>query len=169
MKMPPNCLTSIRHKLDNPSDCSGRFLWGAAGSVSLGDLLRGTSLGGRLLELSGRSVLLATQNQLAAALALIELDGVARRLIICPPDLPSEHLPSVIAKGGVDAIVSDHDLQNHGGLPRVICNFAITPVKGARVGHRPTEWVLLTSGTSGAPKMVIHSLGSLTAPIDFGH
>src|ERR1700730_9715522 len=98
--MPPTCLTSLRDKLGNAADCSGRFLWGATATVSLGDLLRGTSLGGRLPELSGRSVLVATRDQLSAALALIELDGVARRLIVCPPDIPSEHLPSVIAKGG---------------------------------------------------------------------
>src|SRR5437899_10767138 len=129
MKMPPTRLTSIRGRIGNASDCSGRFLWGAAAGVSLGDLLRGTSFGGGLREFSGRSVLLATRDQLATALALIELDGVAGRLIICPPDLPSEQLPSVIAKGGVDAIVSDHDMHEHGalGVPlAVICNFAIT-------------------------------------------
>src|SRR5437879_390460 len=32
--------------------------------------------------------------------------------------------------------------------------------------HRPAEWVLLTSGTSGAPKMLMHNVGSLTAPIE---
>jgi acyl-CoA synthetase (AMP-forming)/AMP-acid ligase II len=169
--MPLNRLTSIRDRLGNASDCSGRFLWGATAAVSLGDLLRGTSLGGRLLELSDRSVLLATRDQLATALALIELDGIAGRLIICPPDIPAEHLPVVIAKGGVDAIVSDHDLPDRFGLGaslRVICTSAITPVEGEYVEHRPTEWVLLTSGTTGAPKMLIHSLSSLTAPIDIG-
>src|SRR6266481_7915900 len=134
--MPPNYLTSIRDKLGNASDCSGRHLCGATATVSLGDLLRGTSLGGRLLELSGRSVLLATRDQLATALALIELDGVAGRLIVCPPDIPSEHLPSVVAKGGVDAIVSDHDLQDHGGLGgprRFTCGTLVTPVKRKEV------------------------------------
>src|SRR5258707_2779487 len=114
--MPSNCLTSIRDKLADAADCSGRFLWGATASVSLGDLLDGTTLGGRLLELSGRSVLLATRDQLATALALIELDGVAGRLIICPPDIPSEHLPSIVANGGVDAIVADRDLPDRGDL-----------------------------------------------------
>src|SRR5437588_583957 len=130
MKMPPKHTTSIRDGLADASDCSARFLWGATASVSLDVLLRGTSLGGRLLELSGRSVLVATREQLAAALALIELDGVARRLIICTPDLSSEHLPSVIAKADVDAIVSDHDLDDRGGhgVPlRVMCGSAITP------------------------------------------
>ena len=51
-------------------------------SVSIADLNRGTSLGGRVRDLAGRSVLIATVSQLTAALAMIELDGRARRL--CP-------------------------------------------------------------------------------------
>ena len=90
--MLPNHATSIRDKLGNASDCVGRCLWGVGAGVSLSDLLRGTTLGGRLPELSGRSVLIATQDQLAAGLALVELDGVARRVVICPPDLSAEHL-----------------------------------------------------------------------------
>ena len=34
-----------------------------------------------------------------------------------------------------------------------------------RKDDRPTEWVMFTSGTSGAPKMVIHSLTGLTGAI----
>jgi acyl-CoA synthetase (AMP-forming)/AMP-acid ligase II len=163
MKMPSNCLPSIRDQLCKASDSSGRFLWSAAASVSLGDLLRGSSLGGRLPGLLGRSVLLATQDQLAAALALVELDGVAARLIICPPDLPAEHLHSVMARGGVDAVVSDQGL---GGPLCVTCSLTITPVKSEQVERRLTEWVLLTSGTTGGSKMLIHDLRSLTAAID---
>jgi acyl-CoA synthetase (AMP-forming)/AMP-acid ligase II len=161
--MPSNCLPSIRDQLCKASDSSGRFLWSAAASVSLGDLLRGSSLGGRLPGLLGRSVLLATQDQLAAALALVELDGVAARLIICPPDLPAEHLHSVMARGGVDAVVSDQGL---GGPLCVTCSLTITPVKSEQVERRLTEWVLLTSGTTGGSKMLIHDLRSLTAAID---
>jgi len=169
--MLPNQVKSIRDELSNASDQSGRFLWGPKAGVSLSDLLGGTSLGGRLPELSGRSVLLATQDQLAAALALIDLDGVARRLIICPPDLSSQHLSSVIARSGVDAIVSDRDLHDQGGLGvrlHVPCSLAIAPAEGPQADHHATEWVLLTSGTTGEPKMLIHSLAGLTAPIKSG-
>ena len=33
------------------------------------------------------------------------------------------------------------------------------------LGSRQTEWVLLTSGTTGVPKLVSHNVASLTAPI----
>src|SRR5216683_2469352 len=89
-------LTALGHPL-------GRFLWGADASVALGDLAHGSSLGAGLEELCGRSVLVATRDQLTAALALIQLDGIARRLVLCPPDLPVAHVPSVIATAGVDA------------------------------------------------------------------
>src|SRR5207249_3163164 len=80
-----------------------RALWGAGASVTLGELVRGSSLGGRLEELRGRSVLIATSDQLTAALALIELDGVARRLVLGPPDLPSEHLSHIVTTAAADA------------------------------------------------------------------
>src|SRR2546425_11847150 len=94
-----------RDSLGSASDSSGRFLWGANTSVSLSDLRLGSSLGGRLRELAGRAVLVATRDQLAAALAVIQLDGGAHRLIIYPPDGPSDHLPPVIRKARRDALL----------------------------------------------------------------
>src|SRR4051812_13825053 len=86
---------------------SRRFIHGAQASVRLGDLAGGTSLGGHLHELAGRSVLIATSDQLTAALALIELDGVARRLTLCPPDLAPGYLPGVMKNAEADAVVTD--------------------------------------------------------------
>jgi acyl-coenzyme A synthetase/AMP-(fatty) acid ligase len=144
-------------------------LWGDKAGISLSDLALGTCLGGRLPELSGRSVLIATRDQFAAALALAELDGIARRLIICPPDLRPEHLPAVIAHGEADAIVSDYAMQGDIDIPlRVMCSFALMPAEDIQVGVRPTEWMLLTSGTAGAPKLVVHTLHSLSAHIQGG-
>jgi len=72
-----------------------RSFWGTDASVTLGDLLQASSLGGKLEELRGRSVLVAIADQLTAALALLELDGIARRMVLCPPDLRFEHLPAI--------------------------------------------------------------------------
>jgi len=159
-------MTSIRDSLARASGCSGRSLWGAAGGISLDDLLCGTALGGGAAQLTGRSVLVATRDQLTAALALIELDGSARRLIVCPPDISPEHLPAIIATAGVDAIVSDHDPDDRLAVAlRVRCSPQVTPAKSVPRDRCATEWLLLTSGTTGAPKMVAHSFASLTAPI----
>src|ERR1700687_5187987 len=114
--MPQSPLKSLRSSLGNASDCHGRFLWAADARVALSDLVNGSSLGGRLPELRGRSVLVATGDQLTTALALIELDGVARRLVLCPPDVATEHLPSVIANAEVDALVTAATAGERGAL-----------------------------------------------------
>jgi acyl-CoA synthetase (AMP-forming)/AMP-acid ligase II len=159
MNTPPKVRASIRDALDSAPGGPPRFLWGATAGVCLDDLLNGATLGGRAAVAPGRSVLIATRDQYAAALALIELDGIARRLILCPPDLAAEHLPGVVAKAGVDAIVSEDDLGDHGSA------FSL---HHSTVSSQ-TEWVILTSGTTGAPKMVAHTFASLTAPIGDAH
>ena len=81
---------SLRHHIENaPAD---QFFFDRATTVRVADLNRGTSLNGRLAELAGRSVLIATTSQLTSGLALIELDGVARRITILPPDVDPAHL-----------------------------------------------------------------------------
>jgi acyl-CoA synthetase (AMP-forming)/AMP-acid ligase II len=159
---------SLSASLAGSGPLSGRYLWAAGASVALAALARGTSLGGALPALHGRSVLLATEHQLTAALALIELDGVARRLILCPPDLAAEHRSHVIATAGVDAIVSDRTAcegADPGAVLRVTGGSTIRPADRAVARDQQTEWVMLTSGTSGKPKMVLHSLASLTGAI----
>jgi acyl-coenzyme A synthetase/AMP-(fatty) acid ligase len=166
MKMPQRRSKPLRELLSAaPSGC---FLWAADASVALGDLAQGTSLGGALPALAGRSVLLATPDQLTTALALIELDGVARRLILCPPDLPADQLAHVIATAQADAVVAGTQ-----GAPaaarelplQATCSPTIVPADVALANPRETEWIMLTSGTTGAPKMVVHTLASLTAAI----
>src|SRR5216684_3869474 len=98
---------SLFHAIGAAGSLSDRWIWGANAGMPLAALTDGSALSGRLDELRGRSVLVATKDQLPAALALIELDGVARRMVLCPPDLPPEYLPPIIATASVDAVVCD--------------------------------------------------------------
>jgi acyl-coenzyme A synthetase/AMP-(fatty) acid ligase len=117
-------------------------------SVALADLATRSCVPGGPEALRGRSVLLAMREQLSAGLALLELDGVARRLILCTPDLSPQVRAEVVAMAAAEAELSDLD-------PRP----AAAPVE--RRGGTATEWILLTSGTTGTPKLVVHSLSSL--------
>jgi acyl-coenzyme A synthetase/AMP-(fatty) acid ligase len=159
---------SIRNRLDSTPDF-GRWLWGVKAGVCLDAVREGTCLvdAGRL---AGRSVLIATDDPFAAALALIELDGVASRLIIGTPDLSREQLQAIVNRCGMDAVVSDR-MADPGDVMgwRVACRFDAVRPRSVRVERHMTEWVLLTSGTTGLPKMVVHTLETLTAPISSAH
>ena len=169
MPSPPHPETrSLWTALSGAGCLPERMLWGAHAAVTLGDLARGSSLGSRLEALRGRSVLLATHDQLTAALALIELDGVARRLVLCPPDLPAEHLPFVAATAAADAQVADAAAAGPYMDAVVTCSPLLSPMDAERTGGHETEWVLLTSGTTGRPKLVVHTLASLAGAITGG-
>ncbi|MBV9553466.1 MAG: long-chain fatty acid--CoA ligase [Alphaproteobacteria bacterium] len=146
-----------------------RWLAEPGARVSLAALARGSTLGQRLPELRGRSVLLATRDQLPAALALIELDGIARRIVLCPPDVAAAHLPGVIETAAAEAVVGDRTAAEHAaGQPFIAAGPAVSPGAVNRAGGIETEWVLLTSGTTGVPKLVVHTLASLTGAMPPG-
>jgi acyl-coenzyme A synthetase/AMP-(fatty) acid ligase len=144
----------------------GSALIGPARTVRLAALAQASCLGGRLEALRGRSVMIAVRDALTAGLLLLELDGVARRMVLCTPDLASEHLPHVARTAEADVWLGDAS----GSTPPAGTglDFALDvaadpePCTVERRASCETEWVLLTSGTTGAPKLVAHTLSSLT-------
>src|SRR5271156_4538860 len=103
MKMARTEPQSLRRHIGSaPSHLLGRNA-----SACVADLIDGTSLKGRLGDLGEKAVLVAARSPPTTALALIELDGVARRLTILPPDADPDHFAPIIAAAEVDAVVVD--------------------------------------------------------------
>ncbi len=149
----------------------GRFLHGPSQSFELSALASGTVIEGGAARLRGRSILISTAEQLTAALALIELDGIVRRMTICPPGIADSELAAICEKAEIDTIVTDRApscFDGVTGYERVSCGGNASPASGQRVLSHATEWVLFTSGTTGTPKLVTHSLAALTGAIKLG-
>ncbi len=140
--------------------------YGANGSIDLAELTAASCLAGQLEALRGRAVLLALREQLSAAVALLELDGVARRMVLCTPDLPPERLEEVAATAETDAVLSDTGPV--GPWPSASVYLLQPRPVSAPMERRcgpASEWILLTSGTTGSPKLVVHTLASLAGTL----
>src|SRR3984893_9302927 len=144
----------------------GRTISDAHKVVSLTNIVSETCLVGPCDELAGRSVLLAVTDQLISAIAMTEIDGVARRMLLCPPDLNADHFNALIEDAGIDAIVTDQPAR-WADAEVYLVMAARAPVRGTAKAKikRATEWLMLTSGTSGVPKIVSHTLEGLTGAI----
>jgi acyl-CoA synthetase (AMP-forming)/AMP-acid ligase II len=143
----------------------GRILSDARHEVSLTDLPSRSSLVGFAREMSGRSVLLAISSQLLTALAMIELDGVARRMLLCPPDLEPDRIQALLDDADIEAIVTDRPAHGFDTGRYLVIGVGLPAAGAGLVTERATEWLMLTSGTSGLPKIVRHTLEGLAGAI----
>jgi acyl-coenzyme A synthetase/AMP-(fatty) acid ligase len=143
----------------------GRCIATRGFALELDRFAGGSSLGDGLARLEGRAVLLAVGDMAKAAAALIELDGVARQIVLCPAGAGIDALGALARAAAADALVHDGDAPapEIGVETRVACRLPLQPRSAPRAARFSTEWILPTSGTSGPPKLVAHTLATLTA------
>jgi acyl-coenzyme A synthetase/AMP-(fatty) acid ligase len=164
MKMSAREGSALRDYLD--PNLKGRTLSDARRVVSLTDVASETCLMGRLAEVADRSVLLAVEGQFLSALVMLELDGVARRMLLCPPDLNADHIQALVEDAEIDAVVTDQPGRWAASGIKLVITAEETLRPATRMQtERATEWLMLTSGTSGLPKIVGHTLEGLSGAI----
>lgn len=165
LQVSPRSLLGLIALSDSPAD---RFLAAAGTCVAIRDLMNGTNVIGDLATLRNRSVMIATERQLPTALALVALDGIARRILLCTRDLPAAYLTPIMTDAEIDTVVSDgtgpiSGVAHHARV--VACHDGIVACGNRADRTIETEWVLLTSGTTGRPKLAAHTLASLIGPL----
>ena len=133
--------------------------------LALADFAAASPFGEARAGLEGRNVILNVRDMALAAAALIDLDGFVNRLIVCPPGWGAADIENAARDGEADAIAHDRLVAP---ITLAVDALAQLPMRPARIeaGRRATEWALPTSGTTGAPKLVVHTLATLTGAID---
>jgi len=160
---PPDSSLWAEIALTSPAE---RFLAGSGRLVLLRELAGAAAIEGGLERCRGKGVLLHMSGQLACALALLDLDGIAGRLILCPPGISPAQLDAIIDDTRPDMLVTDEPAApGMAGLPVLHCGTAPRETGGRPAYHAASQWLLFTSGTTGRPKAVVHDLASLTAPL----
>ena len=144
---------------------------------------------GQLSNLIGRRVALWPSTALDLAFLLVALDGSAEAILLLPADLPSQQTVEFVRRAGTDCLVVTHGPGACGEAPAmdVPCvGFAVDwtsagdgfdreqmvageppPPPGTLAARNQAEifatcWIIPTSGTTGTPKLVSHTLATLT-------
>ncbi len=110
-------------------------------------------------KFAGRRVLLNLSDPVAALRALAAMDGQAAAVVLSSPALDAQTLLDFIVPGNIDTILTDRADLAAAGVTVVSDPAELHDAEGLPAS---TDWVMTTSGTTGAPKLVRHSLGSLT-------
>lgn len=116
-------------------------------------------------EWYGKRVAIGKMSALELVAALVMLDGLAEVILLLPSE-DDEHLQSSrLAEANVDLVIGQDGL----GVSRFIQSngIHIESIKRRMAVERPlrrldTTWLLPTSGTTGSPKMIPHTLATLT-------
>jgi len=119
-------------------------------------------------RLSGRNVALLFSRPLAFAFAIVMTEGCAASVLLLPSDGDQLLIKKLLTAFGAEIIVSDcldsEDFEDL-GIPRLAfstTNAHFPATHTQRPTYLPTRWVIPTSGTTDIPKLVSHTLRSLT-------
>ncbi len=119
----------------------------------------------RVIPLFGARVAIQVTSPARAVRMLLALDGVAQSILLVSASLPEPHLEKFLELSRCNYLFTDNPARINSRSPLTVFRDVDELPKAAvieRMEKLETEWHLATSGTSGEPKLVSHSLASLT-------
>jgi acyl-coenzyme A synthetase/AMP-(fatty) acid ligase len=125
-----------------------------------------------LRSIAGLRVAFSLSSVAVAVKAIALLDGNADAIIFLSHALSIEQTVELAQIGQVDVLLTDRkDLEGQCGTINVVHDVASLMTcspRNRRSELDHTQWIMTTSGTTGVPKMIVHSLESLcrTTKID---
>ncbi len=135
--------------------------------LGLRDFATSSPFGAERRRFAGRSVVLSVRDMAKAAAALIDLDGLARRILLCPPGWDADKIERAAGLAQADALAYDEDSVKPAFAPDIALpvRLPLSPRAESQGPALETEWILPTSGTSGPPKLAVHTLATLVGAI----
>ena len=142
------------------------LLWITAGAeLTAGDLKRALlAHADTFAALAGCSVAVTGGGASQFAALLLALDGHCRALLLLPADLPADRMAEFMRRAGAEILMTapadaSADLFAAAWQPSALDRAPQTTEAG------PTRWIIPTSGTTGEPKLVSHTLATLTRTV----
>jgi len=117
--------------------------------------------------LSGKRLLLQTSDPIEFIKTMIAGDGMCKSLTFLPPDLNIEHSLLIAKLDRSDLYIGDNDkefevISSIKGLKDLQ---RITSSNNLLENRSDTLWKILTSGTTGKPKLISHTFKTLTKSV----
>lgn len=134
---------------------------GSDGRILGGFALRNTGVAQGINP--GSRIALKLHDPLDVVSALVALDGQVEAILLLSHALAPEAAQTLARSASCSLYVSDMMPEEEGGIPVKRLEAVLGPYR--REVPLPTEWLMTTSGTTGVPKIVPHTLRSLARSV----
>jgi len=146
-------MTALAHKLAKRPVDTALVIGSAEQTINMPQTVSQTT--------SADSVALCLSDPVAFIQCLLSLDGHVARLVLLSHALSPDTVSVLCDQANCDTLVSDRDDLDL-PIPCLSPDAACSTLRGPAC---ETHWTLTTSGTTGLPKLIPHTLNSLTRTV----
>ena len=117
---------------------------------------------------TNQNIAILLDNSTHTSQLLFALDGTCRRLFIVPKDLNASLLPELLAIAQINLLITDKDtvdIDENIEVATVNRTDTVDLIPAEKPEPVVTEWIIATSGTTGIPKLLVHSLAELSGSV----